>query len=217
MDINQCKYHTPFYVTISVSNVVNFVIVSLCHSILPGLSFLILKWHFPSNVRECCDFTPKSIKCQIIGRDSLKILVIKHSHSPHFDQTIVKQIPQSSYIPADTFRNNDVVIKSKPHHFDVITSKWRRFDVITTLLLRHVFGRIPQLEWCCSKRWFDNRTAFVCLVISTEHHICYQVMYYMRSCHLWIPIWNILPQFVLYCTHHIYDHSYNMASLIAVV
>ena len=41
--------------------------------------------------------------------------------------------------PANTLRNNDVVIASKQRHFDVITSKWRRFDVITTLLLRHVF------------------------------------------------------------------------------
>ena len=41
--------------------------------------------------------------------------------------------------PANTLRNNDVVITSKQRHFDVITSKWRRFDVITTLLLRHVF------------------------------------------------------------------------------
>ena len=42
--------------------------------------------------------------------------------------------------PADTLRNNDVVITSKRRHFDVITSKWRRLDVITTLLLRHVFS-----------------------------------------------------------------------------
>ena len=45
-----------------------------------------------------------------------------------------------SDIPANTLRNNDVVITSKRRHFDVITSKWRRFDVITTLLIRHVFG-----------------------------------------------------------------------------
>ena len=43
-------------------------------------------------------------------------------------------------IPADTLRNNDVVITSKRRHFVVITSKWRRFDVITMLLLHHVFG-----------------------------------------------------------------------------
>ena len=48
------------------------------------------------------------------------------------------QFPCST--PADTPRNNDVVITPKRRHFDVITSKWRRFDVITTLLLRHVFG-----------------------------------------------------------------------------
>ena len=46
------------------------------------------------------------------------------------------------FIPADTLRNNDVVVTSKRRHFDVITSKWRRFDVITTLLLRHVFRGI---------------------------------------------------------------------------
>ena len=38
--------------------------------------------------------------------------------------------------PANTLRNNNVVITSKRRHFDVITSKWRRFDVITTLVLR---------------------------------------------------------------------------------
>ena len=41
--------------------------------------------------------------------------------------------------PANTLRNDNVVITSKRRHFDVITSKWRRFDVITTLVLRHVF------------------------------------------------------------------------------
>ena len=46
--------------------------------------------------------------------------------------------------PADTLRNNDVVITSKRRHFDVITSQWRCFDIITTLLLRHVFrGYVP--------------------------------------------------------------------------
>ena len=43
------------------------------------------------------------------------------------------------YNPADTLRNNDVVITSKRTHFDVFTTKWRLFDVITTLLLRHVY------------------------------------------------------------------------------
>ena len=46
----------------------------------------------------------------------------------------------SSNNPADTLRNNDVVITSKRCHFDVIASKWRRFDVMPTLLLRHVFS-----------------------------------------------------------------------------
>ena len=39
------------------------------------------------------------------------------------------------HLPADTLRNNDVVITSKRGHFDVITSKWRRYDAITTLSL----------------------------------------------------------------------------------
>ena len=48
------------------------------------------------------------------------------------------------HFPADTLRNNDVVITSKRCHFDVMTSKRRRFHVITTLLLRHVFsGFLP--------------------------------------------------------------------------
>ena len=40
--------------------------------------------------------------------------------------------------PADTLRDNDVVITSKLRHIDVITSKWGRFNVTMTLLLRHV-------------------------------------------------------------------------------
>ena len=47
--------------------------------------------------------------------------------------------------PANTSRDNDVVITSQRRHFDVITSKWRRFDVITTLLLRHVFSGKSQI------------------------------------------------------------------------
>ena len=42
-------------------------------------------------------------------------------------------------VPADTLRNNDVVVTSKRRRFDVITSKWRRFDVITALLFCHMF------------------------------------------------------------------------------
>ena len=49
--------------------------------------------------------------------------------------------------PANTLRNNDVVITSKRRHFDVITSKWRCFDVITTSLLRHVFGGERNIPW----------------------------------------------------------------------
>ena len=54
----------------------------------------------------------------------------------------------SGNCPADTLRNNDVVITSKWRHFDVITSKWRRFDVITTLLLRHVFSGWVATSMC---------------------------------------------------------------------
>ena len=53
-------------------------------------------------------------------------------------------VRRSYYNPANTLRNNNVVITSKRRHFDVTTSKWRRFDVTTTLLLRHVFrGNFP--------------------------------------------------------------------------
>ena len=58
------------------------------------------------------------------------------------ERSIPKDINTFSHIslPADTLRNNDVVITSKRrYYFDVITSQWRRSDVITTLLLRHVF------------------------------------------------------------------------------
>ena len=58
-----------------------------------------------------------------------------YTYSVHF---IYLKTCMERYTPANTLRNNDVVITSK-RHFDVITSKWRRFDVITTLLLRHVF------------------------------------------------------------------------------
>ena len=53
----------------------------------------------------------------------------------------------SAPYPADTLRNNDVVITSNQRHFDVITSKWR-FDVITTLLLCHMSATLP---WECTK------------------------------------------------------------------
>ena len=56
--------------------------------------------------------------------------------------------------PADTWRNNDVVITSKRRHFVVITSKWRRFDFITTLLLRHVFSGKKQSDETKS-HWAD--------------------------------------------------------------
>ena len=52
--------------------------------------------------------------------------------------------PWSSF-PADTLRNNDVVVTSK-RHYDAITSKWRRFDVITALSSRHV-PRVLTVLW----------------------------------------------------------------------
>ena len=58
----------------------------------------------------------------------------KHSFNTHgMDSRQVMDEKSSSIThsnPADTLRNNDVVI----------TSKWRHFDVITTLLLRDVFS-----------------------------------------------------------------------------
>ena len=60
--------------------------------------------------------------------------------SPNIGPTSVLLSVLAQPTPADTSRNNDVVITSKRRHFDVITSKWRRFDVITTLLLSHVFS-----------------------------------------------------------------------------
>ena len=48
--------------------------------------------------------------------------------------------------PLNRWRNNNVVITSKPRHFDVITSKWRRFDIITTSLLRDVSAGIAPVS-----------------------------------------------------------------------
>ena len=56
--------------------------------------------------------------------------------------------------PANTSRDNDVVITSQRRHFDVITSKWRRFDVITSLLLRHVFSGLISI-------WTHTRLTFL--------------------------------------------------------
>ena len=87
----------------------------------------------------------------------------------------------SRFIPADTLRNNDVVVTSKRRHFDVITSKWRRFDVITTLLLRHVFrgivfSDIPRLT-IHDSIWRTKRTCVllgvlenIWLVTESHHH-----------------------------------------------
>ena len=53
---------------------------------------------------------------------------------------------QSNNYPADTLRNNDVIMTSKWRYFDVIASRWRRFDVITPLLVSHVFSGYDQIE-----------------------------------------------------------------------
>ena len=79
--------------------------------------------------------TSLNISCEYQGcrPDDRPVSVYVIAGSPHYNNNL---------IPADTSRNNDVVITSKLRHFDVITSKWRRFDVITTLLLRHVFSEM---------------------------------------------------------------------------
>ena len=56
----------------------------------------------------------------------------------HVGCVIDVQVAPSHHLPLNTWRNNNVVITSKRHHFYVITSKWRCFDVITTSLLRNV-------------------------------------------------------------------------------
>ena len=63
-----------------------------------------------------------------------------HNQPPIPPWSAVGRPPMGCGSPANTSRDNDVVITSQRRHFDVITSKWRRFDVITTLLLRHVFS-----------------------------------------------------------------------------
>ena len=62
------------------------------------------------------------------------------------DALLVATKKYISIFPADTLRNNDVVITSKRRHFDVITSKWHRFDVMTTLLLSNVFRGLFQTK-----------------------------------------------------------------------
>ena len=88
-----------------------------------------------------------------------KKATLSHPHSPrtpphlHYSQPSPPQTPRRRHRmtitctnPADTLRNNDVVITSIRRHNDVITSKWRRFDVITTSSLRRVFiGNPPVL------------------------------------------------------------------------
>ena len=77
--------------------------------------------------------------------------------------------------PADTLRNNDVVITSKRRHFDVITSKWRRFDVITTFLLRHISAGIDSSQSeIIRTQIFKISNNFV--VFSPRHNISLQIL-----------------------------------------
>ena len=87
----------------------------------------------------------------------IQLIFSLYTHSPTFCVLISRPlvivgicrgILYTSMCPANTLRNNDVVITSKRRHFDVITSKWRRFDVITTLLLRYVFRGCLQGRCC---------------------------------------------------------------------
>ena len=57
--------------------------------------------------------------------------------------TVALIVLSPGHSPANTSRNNGVVIMSKRRYFDCITSKWRRYDVISTLLLRHFFQGFP--------------------------------------------------------------------------
>ena len=50
-------------------------------------------------------------------------------------------------IPADTLRNNDVVIKSKRRHFDVITSKWPRLTDVVSLLTAVILYDLKHPHW----------------------------------------------------------------------
>ena len=70
--------------------------------------------------------------------------------------------------PADTLRNNDVVITSKRRHFDVITSKWR-CDVITTLLLRQMFGGLESHYDDVTMSFMASQITSLTIVYSTVH------------------------------------------------
>ena len=93
----------------------------------------------------------QEIRCNVFSDDCCQwvLKVPAHPRAPWRRVWTACAVPASSCSrwsnnPADTLRNNDVVITSKRRHFDVITSKWRRFDVMTTLLSRHVFrGKLP--------------------------------------------------------------------------
>ena len=66
--------------------------------------------------------------------------------------------------PADTVRNNDVVITSKRCHFDVITPKWHHFDIITTSLLRHAFSGLSL--WILTTKGIQCRKYFLVITSS---------------------------------------------------
>ena len=88
--------------------------------------------------------------------------------------------------PANTLRNNNVVITSKRRHFDVITSKWRRFDVITTLVLRHVFRgqwRMSQTRWRLTHWWRHQR----CIKVSPGRRASLRERY-LSAGRLWVMV-----------------------------
>ena len=94
----------------------------------------------------------------------------------HVDDSECKEIPfqtcvifrekvtSRDSIPADTIRNNDVVITSKQRNFVKMTSFWRHNDVIINSL-RHVFVGWFKLTWyythltnvCWWRRYWKHR------------------------------------------------------------
>ena len=90
------------------------------------------------------------------GREAYTQYWLFHNHTVmllfpffyRFQLKIKSTVTHPCRSPLKTWRNNNVVITSKRHHFDVITSKWRRFDVKTTSLSRHVSSRSVQAnQW----------------------------------------------------------------------
>ena len=87
------------------------------------------------------------------------------------------------WLPLSSWRNNNVVITSKQHHFDAITSQWRRFGVITTSwLLRNVSAGLLHIwhqlsgshylnQWCLlisEVQWAANTASAQIIILSNE-------------------------------------------------